>query len=566
MASYVYTDANTASYIYSTFGMGYADVEFPNPSQRIEFDGVNDTYTITYSVDTYAFMSIWGEDSMGSGSVVAYVNGGEWNDDGNDEFSASADYNGDTIDFIYNRNYGTVQITFPSSYLSAFAVTWIEQSVWQQSLSTLSASFIPVDNNTITVSNGQLVANAGGGYSYTDQDVLDVISNTFGMGVTATYVPGSGESGSVDTTPVLYADETNTDQIEFADDNQDNPLTDSLPSDLSIVEITVWTHPATMSVVASYTSSNTWTYHDSRTDDDYNITYDDRGGVFTVNYPRSAWEAAGDEDLNIFFSWSSGSEGYTEYTYSTLSTSFLPIDNSTITVSGGVLVASGGSDLPDPTGASNGEVLTIDDGVPVWQSVPKEIPDYDTNTIGKVLGVKQQELRSPGIVAELGWVDLPEEIPNYDRASEGDVLAVDSRGELSWTAPSSVNTFSELTAEEINAGNPEPDEPSVDDEYYTLHMYDSVIEGTDYVYNDSDEWEESRKFELGTGGLSLTNGSVVGELGMDDTTGAMLWNGDPVFPACPTTTDGHYMLCATVSLGEVVYEWEPVATASGVSF
>ena len=119
-------------------------------------------------------------------------------------------------------------------------------------------------------------------------------------------------------------------------------------------------------------------------------------------------------------------------------------------------------------------------------------------------------------------------VPSASSASEGDVLTVDRGGDAVWAAPSSVDTFSELTAEEIYAGNPEPATPEIDDEYYTLHMYDSVIEGTDYVYNDSDEWEEARKFELGTGGLTFTNGSVVGDLGMDDTTGAILWNGDEI--------------------------------------
>jgi hypothetical protein len=56
--------------------------------------------------------------------------------------------------------------------------------------------------------------------------------------------------------------------------------------------------------------------------------------------------------------------------------------------------------------------------------------------------------------------------------------------------------------------------------------------------------------------------------------GELQWNGDDLayasdilpIPACPTTTDGHYMLAATVSSGVVTYSWEPVATASGIRF
>lgn len=167
-------------------------------------------------------------------------------------------------------------------------------------------------------------------------------------------------------------------------------------------------------------------------------------------------------------------------------------------------------------------------------------------------------------------------VPSTSGASEGDVLTVDRGGDAVWAAPS---TLSEIEFESTH---------SSDEDYVVTKISgDDSIEVREMLYDDGDYINGNRVY-IGAGelGASDDNGDYSIIIGTDMITFAgldsnddpinstlsmgqereLLWDGDPVFPACPTTTDGHYMLCATVSLGEVVYEWEPVATASGVSF
>lgn len=125
--------------------------------------------------------------------------------------------------------------------------------------------------------------------------------------------------------------------------------------------------------------------------------------------------------------------------------------------------------------------------------------------------------------------------------------------------------------EEIELSNGEPEEQheevSIQAEFVSVQYIE--LDGNDdpYVANKSTLTASALTFEA-------EDGSVTGELSMDDRDGFLLWNGDavaiasdiPEIPHCDTTTDGTFMLVATVSSGDVAYTWEPIATASGVQF
>lgn len=256
----------------------------------------------------------------------------------------------------------------------------------------LNPKYIGIDNSTIMLENSLLAVNSGQIIANAEGNIDSHIANKFGMSESTEWQEGEGASGSADTTPQLYEDEYNTDQMKFTEDNNGNMLTDVLPMDaLDSITITVWQHPVGGALTANWDGNDTWVYYDDRTSQNYQIVYDSGEGGFLVNYPRAAWENAGDEDLNIFFSWG-GSSGEWVTTTTPLHARFVPVDNDTITVENGVLVASttGDSELPDPTGASEGDVLTLDrDGEPYWATPSGGGSSY---TAGEGISITNNEI------------------------------------------------------------------------------------------------------------------------------------------------------------------------------
>lgn len=297
----------------------------------------------------------------------------------------------------------------------------------------LNPKYIGIDNSTIMLENSLLAVNTSQVIANGESQIDAHIANKFGMSESTEWQEGESASGSADTTPQLYTNEYATDQMLFTEDNNSNPLDQVLPMDaLDSITITVWQHPVGSALIATWDGNDTWVYNDDRTSTSYNIVYDSGLGGFLVNYPRAAWENAGDEDLNIFFSW----------------------------------------------GGSSGEWVTTTN--PLYR---KFIPEV----------IAQSEI---------------------------------------------------------------PSTPGINDEYYELHIGDSTISGVDYRYNDSDEWDEVRNFELGPEGMLFTwnaDGvssetrivsegqmpSIVidyddgedqthGELSMDAESGSLTWNGDVI--------------------------------------
>lgn len=115
-------------------------------------------------------------------------------------------------------------------------------------------------------------------------------------------------------------------------------------------------------------------------------------------------------------------------------------------------------ELPDQTGASAGDVLTIGSEGLEWAEVPEELPTITSGDAGKVLTVNAGETgiewtevpdELPTIASgdagkvltvnagETGveWAEIPTELPDQTGASAGDVLAIGSDG-LEWVTPS----------------------------------------------------------------------------------------------------------------------------------
>lgn len=183
--------------------------------------------------------------------------------------------------------------------------------------------------------------------------------------------------------------------------------------------------------------------------------------------------------------------------------------------------------MPDPALGGNGDVLTVNSNAEaVWRAisaVPSTSQIPDGNVLATVSGVAT-------------WVNDP--VLTTSTASEGDVLTINSRGDAEWAAPSAGGNYGdndvlELVADtfgmsddgegnitpldrqfipQIIAQSEVPAEPELDDEYYETNIYESVVNGIDYKYNDSDEWAEVRSFELGTGGVGFIQGDSDGNM------------------------------------------------------
>lgn len=408
--------------------------------------------------------------------------------------------------------------------------------IYITSILYLNPKYIGIDNYTIMLDNNLLAVNSSQVIANGEVSIDGHIADKFGMSESTEWVPGEGGGGTADTTPQLYTNEYATDQMLFTEDNNGNALDTVLPMDaLDSITITVWLHPVGNALTANWDGNDTWVYNDNRTSTSYNIVYDSGLGGFLVNYPRAAWENYGDEDLNIFFSWG-GSSGEWITTTTPLHARFVPVDNDTITVSNGVLVAtvSGGggiatesdpvfsaspaatitaSDIsnwnafegvPSASIASDGDVLTVSNGDAVWTAI-SQVPTYSYANLNQVLGIQIQDtrgLRAPAEV-ELAWVDLPEELPDYSRASEGDVLTVDSNGDLEWNAPASGGGDVEI--------DNRPENPSESDTG-SVELYNTPSDGdmaitinnTEYEYqNIGDELEP--EYDWSQTGMSSTS-------------------------------------------------------------
>lgn len=196
-------------------------------------------------------------------------------------------------------------------------------------------------------------------------------------------------SGSVDTTPVEYTNEHSNNQIYFANDTNGNPLTDSIPLNLSQITITVWLHPSGNSSTAYWIGNDTWEYQDSNSSGEWVTTY----------HPFDAH--------------------------------WMPIDNNTITVSGGVLVAT--------VSGGGGGIATESD--PVFSASPAaSITTTDISNWNTLQGVPSASSASAGDVLTVSggsaiWAAPQGGLPTTSTANEGDVLTVDRGGDAVWAKP-----------------------------------------------------------------------------------------------------------------------------------
>lgn len=101
-----------------------------------------------------------------------------------------------------------------------------------------------------------------------------------------------------------------------------------------------------------------------------------------------------------------------------------------------------------------------------------------------------------------------EGVPSASTVTDGYVLTTVS-GEAVWDAvpmPAELSAIS-LHAEDIYTNDGLPEEPEDGQEYFDVHMYDSVIEGQDRHYDENeDDWLVDRNFVLGPdNGLFISN-------------------------------------------------------------
>lgn len=247
------------------------------------------------------------------------------------------------------------------------------------------------------------------------------------------------------------------------------------------------------------------------------------------------------------------------------------------------------------------------------------LPSYSGAEIGKVLGVQQKNTRAPLPEGELAWVDLPEGVPATTSADAGKVLTVNQNGDgVEWVAvsgggsggsgsgttvvvPSSApNLISSYTSADIQAIS---NCINNSDNSCVISYMDAYNRG--YIYRLIYKTNTYAKWWCPTGNMTLqmgidTNTHLVntikytndggnqgvnaGEIRLE--TPVDIFYGNNVesgirwlnshkqekltagtgitltqntistkLPECPTTTDGTYVLKATVASGAVTYEW-----------
>lgn len=233
---------------------------------------------------------------------------------------------------------------------------------------------------------------------------------------------------------------------------------------------------------------------------------------------------------------------------------------------------SGGGGLPTTSTASEGDVLTVSGGSAVWAAPQGGVPSASGITNGYVLtassGSAVWGYPIAGAIAYTSTDQLSYYLNDYvglvmtDTASHSTSINATGVETTSVTAQAihagaiytpeiSAGAFStpEIRAVDIYAGGDEPEEPADGDEWYSLWIGDSCVEGTDRRYDENEgDWVTTRVSSYGTVDMSLTDeengdsviinadngGSITLTHGRD---GEFLWNRNAIQLLDQTTGD-----------------------------
>ena len=366
------------------FDMALSGASEDVDSDETTIDYPTSEYTVDYDVDTSFTLSIIG---LGTGDVELsefVIGTSDWN---NDEYDGV--YLGEPWSVVIGGKDGTV-VTLPVTGWQALGVTSfkLHQVINYEIKTPLNADYIPIDNSTITVSNGVLV------------------SHTF------------------ETDPIFAASAAHS--ITASDISAWNAKQDAMTITGS-GDVTVTVSDNNYVISATAASANTLSAGD-------NITITTSGNVdtisasftFTESDPVFAASAAASITASDISAWSGKQDALTAGSNITISGNTISAAF-TFTESDPVFGASAAASItasdisnwnalqgvPSASTATDGYVLSTSSGAAVWAAPSGGVPTFTYGNVGQVLGVQEQDnrgMRAPAEV-ELAWVD---QSPTYD--------------------------------------------------------------------------------------------------------------------------------------------------------
>lgn len=354
-----YGDADVANYLQNNFGLSYSSEELPVQDYPLEITSLGNININTNipAPHSPAPQLSFGETKVydGSDNLLATIPAQNWNgsqgggssdgshwgmqfrpSDGQYDLEIGLDAGSSTGWLFHVHN------AFANGYSDAAKITTsVSAGGTTETIGALNAKFIPNSIATKQDLNNPNMIRGG---------VEGAVQQAFGMGI-----QHQGQEIHIDAV-AEQMDSSNKAQIYMELQDPSRLLRD-MRAEIQCNGKAVGGSMGFQEDNGKYIS--TYTYKGGNT---YDMEYDPNTEFWTVHYDYDEFTADGDEYINI-------SAIYHEdaVTYRTLSPEFIPIDNNTITVNNGVLVASGGG------------------------SSVEELPSYTTGDAGKVLAVNSSE-------------------------------------------------------------------------------------------------------------------------------------------------------------------------------
>ena len=411
LKSELYTDADTANYIYDTFGMSYSDNSVYIESERVEIQEGVSVYTVPEGLDPFSNaydLTVWlhGEDD--DPTIVLTITPQDWEGD-----YYEGEYNGETWSIQLGGKDGAV-VTIPATEFENEGIVDfnLSQTVRDVTMSPLNSNYINDDiarTSQLPTPDGVTITASNGVWSATFSEADPVFSASPAATITASDISNWNALQGVPTFTAsddgkVLAVTTSGTALGWTTVSGGGVTVGSWEQDCFVVSDSITTVSNWDGWASELANGHIYEYVlYSEIDNAYNYLYQYHGYEKESNdryHYRTIMGNSKQYDITIYINKS------TQQIMSVERTQLLTIPNILNNDTNKVLTVSNASTktmswksvslVPDVT--NNGYILTTSNYTPVWAAPPAGLPTTST-------------------------------------ASEGDVLTVDRDGEPYWAAP-----------------------------------------------------------------------------------------------------------------------------------